>query len=525
MLHNLYRLRDYFHANVDARSTSDDRRLLKKNENDPLYSALSRHRIAILAVYLFVLALFLLLVSAANPWTIPTTLDVIYCLIAGSPPPWSELNGAISGEPFGNLTLPYVALLIIVYIGLQGILLSGLGTIRLNRSARARWRTVFSFIALSVIATAIILASLALLWVLSQTMQNDFEVEPHFAVLKWLLNQGATRLIIGTWIFWTVVSLLYWWRRGSSSMLYRSVQILLAASWIEFSLALPIDIAARNRGQDCYCARGSWAALILVVPMLILLFGPGLYLLYLHERALSSSEPTRARAILRRKSKVYRHRSFKFKAETHVSNARTLSLLAIALGFVAFELGTFNNQRGTLLAEARQLIVIRYLKEKFTSDKRLWTSMLTEYPKSIKITLSKTSPDDSIPFDEISITPSVPPPPPPPPPPDGSPAAPPLPPPELPVSSEPSEISILGVNVPQQTTGIFKAEVKRNGESWSMSSFSLDNTSPDRLERILEDLQISSGESLSKLMSDIKESLIPLRPGAQNVVAARASSR
>jgi len=89
------------------------------------------------------------------------------------------------------------------------------------------------------------------------------------------------------------------------------------------------------------------------VPALVLLVGPGLYLLYLSERQLTSQNPGRANKILKAKSIVDKAP----KCDALVTNARTLSLLAIALGFVAVALGTFNNQRSTLFADARSLIV------------------------------------------------------------------------------------------------------------------------------------------------------------------------
>jgi hypothetical protein len=169
--------------------------------------------------------------------------------------------------------------------------------------------------------------------------------------------------------FWIIVAIIYWFSKDRNRILQQLIRALLATSWIEFSLALPIDLSARNR-ESCFCVIGSWVTLLVTLPLLIWSVGPALYLLYLRERALSLATPGRAQAILRQKSRRYRQHSRR-KAEGYVSSARTLSLLLVALGFVGLQLGMFNYQRSILFSETRDLILVRVLKEQFKDNANL----------------------------------------------------------------------------------------------------------------------------------------------------------
>jgi small basic protein len=361
-------------------------------------------------------------------------------------------------------------ILIFAYVVLQGVLLWGLGTIRIDSLARVRWRTVCSFISLSAVAFLLTLAGFCLIIVMVQTAQNKFSGVPQS------LNRiFDSRILIGAWVFWLVVGLAYWRGRASPTVPGRIVKALLATSWIEFSLALPIDIAARNRSQDCYCAPGSWFALVALVPALIFCVGPGIYLLYLREHELSLSDSNRTREILFRKTSV-RRRANQTKVDTYVSNAQTLSLIAIALGFVGFQLGIFNNQRSNLFSEARDLVIVRYLKTKYGNDGHLKKSIQeqTGDPRAVTIT--------NAPFGVLVVTAD-------------------------PNPSTPEDVSLLGFEIPRSLTGAFTAKVTQDQESWSTRKFSLDRLPPGRLEQILNDLDVSESSDLSRTIPQIKEKL------------------
>jgi hypothetical protein len=176
-------------------------------------------------------------------------------------------------------------------------------------------------------------------------------------------------IILSGWVFWLLVSIIYWRVKNKDNVLQRLIRTILATSWVEFSLALPIDLAARTR-ESCYCAIGSYITLLITLPLLIWSIGPGLYFFYLRERELSLGEPGRARAILRQKSRRYARHSPR-KVESYVSSARTISLLLIALAFVGMQLGIFNYQRGILFSQTRDLVLVKELKEEFNDNATL----------------------------------------------------------------------------------------------------------------------------------------------------------
>ena len=107
-------------------------------------------------------------------------------------------------------------------------------------------------------------------------------------------------ILIGSWIAWFVIIILSRGQGDHARTLSRPLSVLLAGSWIEFGVALPVELAKRD--EECPCVVGSWIALVIVIPIIIWAFGPALYLLYLREKRLDEESPGRARRILARKS-------------------------------------------------------------------------------------------------------------------------------------------------------------------------------------------------------------------------------
>jgi hypothetical protein len=114
--------------------------------------------------------------------------------------------------------------------------------------------------------------------------------------------KAVLTVMLWSWVPWLLIG----WRCVRSvdhhTALSRLLTILLAGSWIEFTVALPIDLAIRTRTKQCPCSSGSWFGLLLCVPILLWTVGPAIYLLYLRERRLSEKSPLRARRILAKKS-------------------------------------------------------------------------------------------------------------------------------------------------------------------------------------------------------------------------------
>ncbi len=72
-------------------------------------------------------------------------------------------------------------------------------------------------------------------------------------------------MLIGSWIAWFVIITLLRGQGDHARTLARPLSVLLAGSWIEFGVALPVELAKRD--EDCPCAVGSWIALVTVIPI------------------------------------------------------------------------------------------------------------------------------------------------------------------------------------------------------------------------------------------------------------------
>src|SRR5262245_5332835 len=116
-----------------------------------------RHRSALLTVYLSILTAFLILVLASNIYIFPEILYALFALVVDPSSQWEYWRNVAAiftnlSKNGQNESLVEKIILIFAYIVLQGVLLWGLGTIRIDSLARVRWRTVCSFISLSAIA-------------------------------------------------------------------------------------------------------------------------------------------------------------------------------------------------------------------------------------------------------------------------------------------------------------------------------------------------------------------------------------
>lgn len=81
-------------------------------------------------------------------------------------------------------------------------------------------------------------------------------------------------VLIGSWVFWSLVLLFYVRGFWADRTLGRLVGVLLAGSALEMIAILPIDIMIRRR-TDCYCAEGSFFTLVIASTALLWLAGPG----------------------------------------------------------------------------------------------------------------------------------------------------------------------------------------------------------------------------------------------------------
>ena len=89
--------------------------------------------------------------------------------------------------------------------------------------------------------------------------------------------------ILVAWIAWAWVFYRYWQDADHYTRLSKMVRALLTGSLVEFLVAVPVHVLVA-RQRSCYCARGSYTALIFAGTVLMWAFGPGIILLYMRER-------------------------------------------------------------------------------------------------------------------------------------------------------------------------------------------------------------------------------------------------
>ena len=81
--------------------------------------------------------------------------------------------------------------------------------------------------------------------------------------------------LIGSWVFWTMVLLIFTRRLWADTVLGRVVVLLLGGTVVELLVVLPIDVMVQRR-TDCYCAAGTFWSLSASAVGLLWLTGPGI---------------------------------------------------------------------------------------------------------------------------------------------------------------------------------------------------------------------------------------------------------
>ncbi len=90
-------------------------------------------------------------------------------------------------------------------------------------------------------------------------------------------------LFVTSWILWSAVFVVFTRKKRHAGLLGRLVTILLAGTVVEALAVIPIDIMVRRR-TDCYCATGTFYALLIATLAAMWLSGPGVAILYLRRR-------------------------------------------------------------------------------------------------------------------------------------------------------------------------------------------------------------------------------------------------
>jgi len=202
-----------------------------------------------------------------------------------------------------------------VFFALQALFLFGGGKIRV-RPGPTKWRRMI----VSVVIFSVMMAILcvAFIWTYFQltgrmpTGNRPATGIEQFDLMKLLdeVGSGSSKSVYrvllpvlgGLWLIWLVIGIIAIRTTDQPRGIGRLVACLLAGSWIEFAVALPVDLVTRQRDKDCPCVSGSWLALIFCFPILIWSIGPAIYLLFLREKAFCQRDARHSRRVLLQKS-------------------------------------------------------------------------------------------------------------------------------------------------------------------------------------------------------------------------------
>lgn len=274
-------------AEANERAT-DEANPVARGVLTEILDALGRHRGWVVALYLLFLtgwfALFIFSGLAA--------FSEVFHELVGT-------GGLLGREPFGI----WQCVAILAFLALQAAFIWGGGRIRMDMKPARPWKLAVSLLIFSalmaVLSTGLIVSFLEMTDRLGTIGTVRLVLAPMDgrALLPFI-----GMLVLWSWIPWLAVGWLCVWKTDHYTGLRRLALTLLAGSWIEFAVALPVDLALRTRTRACPCAAGSWFALVLCLPILIWSVGPALYFLYGKERGLSAARKGHARRILAAKS-------------------------------------------------------------------------------------------------------------------------------------------------------------------------------------------------------------------------------
>jgi hypothetical protein len=259
-----------------------------------------RHRLLLFGLYVLVVAATTYVVYRVTIFGVPFVFDLV---VPGRDA--SLLTDATDEHP-GHAVWFVAGLL-----SLQALFLFGGGRIPIGKERAGVWRTMLP---VATAAAALTAMSITFPFTLAEMFDraNGEGSIRETAILDIDLLQFNSRMftsVLVIWLLWFVAAMMLSGKSDQETVLRRLTTGLLAGSWVEFLVALPVDIAIRQRADSCPCATGSWLALMVAIPVMIFAFGPAMYLLYLREVELGRTEPRRAIRILLHKSRRQRSES------------------------------------------------------------------------------------------------------------------------------------------------------------------------------------------------------------------------
>jgi len=197
-------------------------------------------------------------------------------------PPWGD-QGVFGWLPEGvNLLGDFrwwgYAFPVAVVIALTQYLFL-LPVVRLRSPEGKRSKSLSWSLGVGALLAAIITAAigLAVIELIGSMGHGNFQEDPWGEELfgeVWIWP-ALVLTLIGSWVFWTMVLLIFTRRLWADTVLGRVVVLLLGGTVVELLVVLPIDVMVQRR-TDCYCAAGTFWSLCAAAVGLLWLTGPGI---------------------------------------------------------------------------------------------------------------------------------------------------------------------------------------------------------------------------------------------------------
>lgn len=268
--------------------SGDDTPVLDRDQSKgltALVDELAQKRHLLVGIYGVVLAAFLVAVGLFGPWLIGDVCYNLVQVLRGGEDEWIWAMG----EPEIEYDVFNIGL-VVAFVLLQVGFVWGGGRVRVDGKRVGFRRVALSIVIISGLAALLTFAAVVL----------GAEIVNLGRGLAFEDLSVTLQVVLASWVVWFFIIVLVQGQRDQSETLSRLISVLLAGSWIEFAVALPVELAKRD--EDCPCVVGSWIALLIVVPIIIWTIGPALYLLYLREKRLNRENPGRSRRVLVRKT-------------------------------------------------------------------------------------------------------------------------------------------------------------------------------------------------------------------------------
>jgi hypothetical protein len=141
--------------------------------------------------------------------------------------------------------------------------------IRLNEESRPIVRSVIIAALMAMLLSLGVAASL-------------FELSDCWLNLNPLVVSAVTGIV---WLVWAAIFYIYWRGKDRKTYLIKMLKWLFGGSILELLVATPVHAMVWKRAKDgCYCEQGSYTGLVLGGVVLVWTFGPGIVLLFMHEK-------------------------------------------------------------------------------------------------------------------------------------------------------------------------------------------------------------------------------------------------